>query len=642
LNYKISIDCGGTFTDGYLTYGSEQIIAKVLTTPHDLAICFSNLLDELAKLIDVPLTGLLANTESVRFSNTIGTNTILQHSGPKLGLVLSQGFKNRYIKESYAVGQGFVREDMIEEILEEVDVSGKVKITPLEDHVLKIVERLLDDGARCIVIGFTNAGINTANEQTFRSIVEQNYPKHLLGAVPLFLSSEISKRPNDVMRINTALINAYLHRNMAYFLYKAEDHIRKNCYTKNLLIGHGNGAVARVAKTLAINSCDSGPAAAVVGAAKIASLYGIDKLITADMGGTSLDIATLENGIPRFQNQVDIDGFRYYVLSSSVTSLAAGGNSIAYVKKSGLRVGPKSAGSSPGPACFKSGGMEPTVIDADLVLGLINAECLLGGRIKVDVDAAIKSIKKYIADPMRISIEEAAWQIRTTIDDKIAVLLKDLIKQKGLIPEEITLLAFGGAGPSHCCFFAEKVGIKKIIVCKQAPVFSAFGLDKASISHFYEIVKENGGYSTEIEQGKSKITCDIKAEGFIKEQVHYHFWPVLKKKKFSERKQMESEIDYSENIEALFLEASGEVYSWSPVIYPDAGEDYSNALSSWRLVYWKDEFIGTPIFNRDLLKTGNKISGPAIIEADATTYIIPHKWNLFIDKYANAFISKEG
>ncbi len=641
MDYTINIDCGSTFTDGYLTHGLEQITAKVLTTPYDLTVCFRNLLDELAKLLSISLTELLVNTKSIRFSTTIGNNTILQRSGPRLGLVLSQGFKKCYLKESYAVEGGFVREEMIEEILEEVDSSGKVKKVPSEEQILKTVERLLDNGARCIVIGFTNAALNTANEQAFRTLVDQNYPKHLLGGIPLLLSSEISKRPDDIMRINTALINAYLHRDMARLLYNVENYVRRNWYSKNLLVGHGSGGVARVATTIAVATYNSGPAAAVIGAGRIASLYGIDKLITADMGGTSLDAAMLEGGTPKFINQVDIDGLKCYLLTSMVISIGAGGSSMACVKKSRLEVGPKSAGSLPGPACFKRGGKEPTVTDANLVLGLINAERFLGGRIKLSLKASTQSIKKYIAAPLGISIEEAAWRIRNTVDDKIAALLKEMLGQKGLSAEEVTILAFGGAGPTHCCSFAEKAGINKIIICNQAPVFSTFGLAGAGITHFYEVIKENGEYTRALEQAKSKISCEMKTEGFNEEQVNYHLWPVFKNHKFTGRKQVEDGIYSSKDVEALLLEATGEVLSWTPVIYPDAGEDQSQALSSWRPVYWGDGYIGTPVFNRELLKTGNKISGPAIVEDDETTYVIPPGWHLFIDKYENAFISKE-
>jgi len=642
LNYAISIDCGSTFTDGYLTLGSEeQIRAKVLTTPYDLTVCFRNLLGELATQLGISVDELLANAAGLRFSTTSGNNTILQRSGPRLGLVLTQGSKKRYLKESHAAKEGFIRKEMIEEIPEEVDSSGQVRRAPSEEQMLKAVERLLDSGARCIVVGFTNAALNPANEQAFRACVEQNYPQHLLGAVPVLLSSEISKRPHDIVRINTALLNAYLHRDMARLLYSVQSYVKGHGYPKNLLVGHGSGGVARLATTIAVATYNSGPAAVVTGAGRVAPLYGMDRLITADMGGTSLDAAALEGGSPKFINQADINGLQCYTLTPMIASLGVGGSSVAGVKKTGLDVGPRSAGSLPGPACFNRGGKEPTVTDADLVLGMINAERFLGGRIKLSLKAATQSIKKYIAAPLGVSVEEAAWRIKNTADGKIAALLKEILGQKGWSAGEVTILAAGGAGPAHCCSFAEMAGIGKILICRHSPVFGAFGLAGASITHFGEVSRANGEYTGALQQAKAKAACDMETEGFKGEGVVYHLWPVGKKHGFTGKKQLEDQICLSEDVEALLLQASVEAPPWSPAIYPDAGEEQSQAISSWRPVYWGGGYSGTPVFKRELLKTGNKVKGPAIVEDNDTTYVIPPGWHLLIDKYQNALIAKE-
>lgn len=642
LKFSINIDCGGTFTDGFLiSSGGETIGTKVLTTPYDLTVCFGELLAELAKILNISLDELLSRAEIVRFSTTIGTNTILQRSGPKLGLVVSRGLKDHFLANSAVVANGFLKEEMIEEIDEEVDAGGVVRRGLDEGQVLQIVERLLDSGARYIVVGFRNASRNPVNEQGFRLLVEKNYPKHYLGSIPLLLSTEISKRSDDVIRINTALINAYLHRDMARFLYKADDFVRRHWHPRPLLIGHASGGVARVAKTIALNTYNSGPAAGALGAAHIASLYGIGKMITADMGGTSLDATLIINERPQFLSKIDIEGVKCYGLIVEVNPIAAGGGSIAQVVDSQVEVGPRSAGSLPGPACFETGGIEPTVTDADLVLGFLNPDRFLGGKIRLSVEAAYSSLKDFIAEPLGISVQEAAALVRSTIDTKIASFLGRLIEQRGGRPQDFTLLAYGGAGPTHCCSFAELAGIKRVIIAAQAPFFSAFGLANSRVSHFYE-VETGKDLALGVERAKVKAIRDMKGEGFAPDEVRFRLWlaPGNGVNVIVEDSAVEIE-KLRQGLEAVLLEASAAVPSWQPVSYPEAGEDAAEAMISQRQVYWANGVAQTPVYDRKLLRPGNKIVGPAIVEADETTYVIPAKWTLTIDTYGNAVALKE-
>lgn len=640
MRYTISIDCGGTFTDGFLTSGNDTLGAKVLTTPYDLTVCFSELLYELARRVGVSIEELLSSSDIIRFSTTIGTNTILQRSGPKLGLVLSKGFKGFFLEKSPVCRLGFLREDMVEEVDELVGEDGSVEREPSEEEALQVVERLLDGGARYIVAGFFRAAKNPANEQKFKSLVHKNYPKHFLGSIPLLLSTEITSRPDEVTRINTALINAYLHRDMARFLYKADDFVRRHWHSRPLLVGHGSGGVARVAKTIALHTYNSGPAAGALGAASIAALYRIPKLVTADMGGTSLDATLIVGEKPRFLSTLDIDGIKCYGLVVEVNPIAAGGGSIATVADSRLEVGPRSAGSLPGPACFETGGIEPTVTDADLVLGYLNPERFLGGKIRLKVEAARMSIQDFIADALGISVEEAAVAIRNTIDRKIARFLRELIESKGFSPREFTLLAYGGAGATHCCSFAEMAGIPKVIITAQAPFFSAFGLANSRVSHFYEIDLRGRDWSPALVQARRKALRDMRGEGFGIDDLGFALWVI------SREGDVTAGIDSTQvpapaELETVLLEASASVPVWEPVFRSGAGNDPGAALIARRAVYWLDKYIDTPVFERKLLEAGNRVRGPAIVEEDETTYVIPEGWLLTIDEFGNAVASRE-
>ena len=302
--------------------------------------------------------------------------------------------------------------------------------------------------------------------------------------MPVFLSSDISRRSGEAQRVNAAVLNAYIHAKLVRLLYKAGEELRQRLYGKNLFIVHNNGAVARVAKTRAINTYNSGPAAGLLGARLIGQLYGAQDLISADMGGTSFDLGYVSAGQPSYTLEPDVEGFAVNVPMLSILALGAGGGSIASVNGDGLQVGPQSAGALPGPVCFDLGGAEPTVTDADLVLGLLDPEFFLGGTMKLNAAKAREVLTQKVAEPLGISPEQAALAIKKDIDRAMAGGLARIKRERGEGFDPL-LVVYGGAGPAHICDIAKTAGLKKIVMTPFSAVFSAFSSLGMDVGHLY-------------------------------------------------------------------------------------------------------------------------------------------------------------
>ena len=374
MGYTIDIDTGGTFTDGFIGFDDRVETVKVPTTPHDLTVCFLECINAGAARFGVTVEDLLYETDIIRFSNTIGTNTIIQRDGSPLGFLVTAGNEDLAPTHQNDNKSPLVSADMVLGIEEQVDRSGKLVKSPDEKTIMAAAQELIDRGASCLVVALTHSEYNPENEHLLRKTVKKEYPRDFLGSVPVFLSSDISRRSGTAERINAALLNAYIHAKLTRLLYKAGEDLRQKLYRKNLFIVHNNGAVARVAKTRAINTYNSGPAAGLLGAQLIGSLYEVTDLISADMGGTSFDLAYVRNGQPSYTLKPDVEGFKVNVPMMDIRTLGAGGGSIASIANGKLMVGPQSAGALPGPVCFDLGGTEPTVTDADLILGILDPE----------------------------------------------------------------------------------------------------------------------------------------------------------------------------------------------------------------------------------------------------------------------------
>lgn len=676
MGYTIDIDTGGTFTDGFFVKGEEAKTVKVPTTPHDLTVCFIECIKSGARAFGVAVEDLLYETEIIRFSNTIGTNTIIQRDGSKVGLLVTKSREHLAPTSADEGKSPLVLPDMVLGIEEGVSAAGQLLRSPDAGQALGVAQELIDRGARCLVVAFGNSETNPVNERLLRQVIKQEYPRDFLGSVPVFLSSDISLRSGEVERINAAVLNAYIHGKLVRLLYKAGEELRQRLYRNNLFIVHNNGAVARVAKTRAINTYNSGPVAGLLGARLIGTLYGIDDLISADMGGTSFDIGYVRQGQVRFTLRPDVEGFAVNVPMLAINALGAGGGSIASIKDGALQVGPQSAGALPGPVCFDLGGTEPTVTDADLILGVLDPEYFLGGTMKINREKALKAMEQKIAVPLGLAVEEAALRVKQTIDSAMGDGIKQL-RGKVWGNEEPLLVVYGGAGPMHCCDLARIAGLKKIIITPFSAVFSAFSSSHMDVGHLYYrrvnlplgIGVDGNVLTPAVAAMKHEAERDMRGEGFAAEQAVFGLDLFIQSADGSQEVNVTADLNFFEDplgITRVLEQARGHLaaggkgcsgdlllttvsltvqapvphFTFSEVAR--ATEPAECARKGSRPVYLGSSTgkVEVPVYERVRLMNGHALKGPAIVESETTTLLVPPQWSLKIDKLNNAFLEE--
>jgi len=680
MGYYMDIDTGGTFTDGFVRGNGRRELVKVDTTPHDLTLCFMECIEEAAKKFGFDdASELLNQMNTLRLSTTIGTNTLIQHNGPKLGLLVTKGKgENVYspIGEINPVLNFLVPADMVIGINEELSESGESIREPESVEVLAAVKNLLERGARRILVSLARSPLNPAHEQKCRELVLEDYPAHYLGSVPLLLSSEVSTELDDLCRTNAALIDAYIHQDMTHYLYKADDDVRNRRYRWPLLIVHATGGAARVAKTKAIDTCDSGPAAGLFGAAFLARLYGIENVVTIDVGGTSTDIGLIARGELSYATDRDMYGVPVRERVIETISFGGGGSSVAWIDEQGtLRVGPESAGAIPGPACYSLGGKKPAVTDAWVTLGYINPDYFLGGRRKLDREQARTAIKEQIADPLKISVEEAAEAILAEMTRQSADSVKEFIEGEGLKEEDVVMFAFGGAGGLSCANLAKACGIPAIYSFPFGAQFCAFGSSCTDVLHTYsriENIPMDPGSAEETMIKFNKATkamaedayFDMAGEGFSKENVALMLEvtintsdqtaPVIIRRNDIG---LNEENDLSELVEIYRKEADKEnvaglliqeirLLARSHLLdpefqeHPSDGENPDGAFKENRSIYQVGKFRDVPVYNQELLKSGNVVNGPAFIESASTTILVPPGSRYSVDTYLNGLMEE--
>lgn len=663
MSYTIDIDTGGTFTDGFFVGGGRVETVKVPTTPHDLTVCFLECVRAGAQLFGVIVEDMLVETEVIRFSTTVGTNTLIERNGTKIGLLVSRGEEKDLQVTNEEEEFPLVYPEMVRTLGTEKE-DGK----PDREEVLRVGQELLDQGARCLVVSLKGSVNDPTAERLVRTWFKSEYPRDYLGSVPVFLASDITNLPGEQERINTAVINAYIHARLVKFLYKAGEDLRKRFYSRPLLIVHATGGVARVAKTKAINTYNSGPAAGLLGVSSLSKLYGIKHMVSGDMGGTSFDIGIIRNVQPNFTFKPVIEGLPLSTPMVAIKAIGAGGGSIASVRRGELQVGPQSAGALPGPACFNLGGNNATVTDADVALGYIDPGYYLGGKMKLEKEKALQAIESKIASALKMNLLEAALAIRDTVDKFMGLEMKGTVASAGDDFNPVMVI-YGGAGSTHCCGLASHAGIKKIIAPQFASVFSACSLSGMDIWHIYSRraavwIKENGVVIKDLniieEAVKSmhaEAARDMRGEGFTEDEVSYlvEFFlsrggdnpedrVVIKGLEWngkldqaiaqqSHRFSDESKI-YSP---VMFLHATAQVPHFVVDTCALADRDSSHAFMGKRPICWNKEsgLVETPIYNRSKMVPGNLVKGPAVVEATDTTYVVREGWTYAIDTYCN-------
>lgn len=678
MGCTIDIDTGGTFTDGFFVKDGEVATVKVSTTPHDLTVCFQECIKAGAARLGLETNKLLYQTDIVRFSNTIGTNTIIQRNGSKIGLLVTSGQEQIDMIKDSSGEAPLVFPDMVMGLGEEVSATGEVVQAPDEDAALAAAQELIDRGARCLVVALANADLNPANERLVRKIVKREYPRDYLGSVSIFLSSDITRRPGQTQRLNAAVLNAYIHAPLVRLLYKAGEDLRRKLFSKTLFIGHNNGNVARVAKTRALNTYNSGPAAGLLGAKLLGGLYQSADLISADMGGTSFDVGFVRQGAPSYELEPPVEGFPVNLPMLGIKAIGAGGGSIARVEDGQLFVGPQSAGSLPGPACFGLGGQEPTVTDADLVLGILDPDFFLGGGMPLYLDKALEAIESKIAQPLGVSVEEAALSIKSLVDQTMGQQVKNLKQETWPEGGQPLLIVYGGAGPAHACGVAETAGLPRIIFTPHSAVFSAFGSSSLDVGHVYYRRVDQALAADEkldalakpIEAMQAEALKDMRGEGFAGQEIEWLVELMIRAKGGQREVRIAAAPDFINHPDQVsqvarqaeeLLSAAGEdpqggllittidLVSQAGITHYQikdsvlaAAEGVREARKGARQVYLQSGGPAqeVPVYDRGKLLPGHELQGPALVESEETTALVPQDWRLWVDEYNHCILEK--
>jgi N-methylhydantoinase A/acetophenone carboxylase len=576
-------------------------------------------------------------------------------------------------------------------VKERIDYKGRI-VRPLnEKDALEKIDYLIQCGVRGFVICLLWSYENPVHEQRIRELIEQEYPEAMLASVPVVISSEICPKMGDYPRMITTLLDAYLHQTMWTELFGLSREVRAKGYRgRPLMMVHNTGGMADLYHTTAIQCHNAGPVAGLVGAAYLGKLMGYENIVVGDVGGTSFDIGTVIKGnLSDYAWRPCIAEWQVNWSMLETMSIGAGGGSIAWLNKTlgnRLEMGPKSAGSRPGPVAYDSGGTEPTTTDADVVLGYLDPGYFHGGKIRLNVDKARKAIKEKIAQPLGIELEEAALLMKKVIDANMGDVISRVTSLRGYDPKDFVIFAYGGGGPTHCCGFGFYAGMKKIVVFPFSPVFSAFGSSTLDVVHFYEKSKRvsmlepgNGQYLKDpesfnqvINELMARAVQDISGEGFPTESIIFSLEMEMKYggqvhsyRMRSPRLLLESNKDVKE-----ICNSFGDQYAraFSPaVVYPEGGilvdsfllratvpcpkvelpeyplggeEPDAKAFKGKREAYWEEigGWSNTPTYLGSYLLPGNLIEGPALVDAVSTTLVLPPNRRLSVDRYRNIII----
>ena len=431
--YTVDIDTGGTMTDGLVWDGTTMVTVKVDTTPHDLTVSFRELLGEAASRLGFgrDLGAFLDEVSLIRWSSTITSNTLAERKGAKLGLLVRPGSERSLYGDgpSPAVGTLVAERNVVG-----IGANAGGQSADAQG-VLDAVRGLLEDGARRICVSLDSFP-ETRQEQAVKRIVESQYRDHYLGSVPVLLASDMAQVDDGQTRTHCALINAYVHSQLATSLFKAEDMLRYDeGWTGALLVGHTNGGVARVGKTKAVDTIESGPVFGTHAAAWYARQYGLDRVVCLDVGGTTAKASVVQGGQPRYIRDGSVFGIPVSIPLAMLRSAPLGGGSIVRPDSGGgVRLGPESMGAAPGPACYGLGGDEATLTDALLVLGYLDPDGFLDGRRRLDVGQARAALERRIAGPFGISVDDAARRIADAAVGTVAELVGSTLARAGIDP----------------------------------------------------------------------------------------------------------------------------------------------------------------------------------------------------------------
>jgi N-methylhydantoinase A/oxoprolinase/acetone carboxylase beta subunit len=644
--YTVDIDTGGTMTDGLVWDGtnpSAMVTVKVDTTPHDLTVSFRELLGEAARQLGFggDLGAFLDEVSLIRWSSTITSNTLAERKGAKLGLLVQPGSERSLYGDgpSPAVGT-LVAERNVIGVDADADAQG----------VLDAVRGLLEDGARRICVSLDSFP-ETRQEQAVKRIIETQYRDHYLGSVPVLLASDMAQVDDGQTRTHYALINAYVHGQLATSLFKAEDLLRYDeGWTGALLVGHTNGGVARVGKTKAVDTIESGPVFGTHAAAWYARRYGLDRVVCLDVGGTTAKASVVEAGEPRYTRDGNVFGIPVRMPLALLRSTPLGGGSVVRPDGvGGVRLGPESMGAAPGPACYGLGGDQATLTDALVVLGYLDPAGFLGGRRTLDVDQARAALERRIAGPLGVSVDDAARRIADAAVGTVAELVGSTLARAGIDPGEAVLFAYGGNGGLFAAPVAERLSIASARVFGLGPVLSAFGSAVSDVVHVYErslgVAAAPGRDAVVAAAGDMEAAGrrDLAGEGFDPDEAEtdteldVHDGGGRRTVRAHDAGQALAGLDGAAHVDVVRVRVRRRLQSCEP---PPRAAESKNEPANRTLLLADGGSTRAPVHEWAGLAPGSRVEGPALAAGGSMTCLVPPGWVLEVDDLGDAALRR--
>ena len=667
--YRVSADIGGTFTDIVVENQNDETIStiKVLSTPDNPANAVFDGLNSNLNIKDVNF---------IVHGTTVGLNAFLERKGSRVLLIMTKGISDTYTiargdrKELYNVqyskpGTLVPRKDVVE-VDERIMWNGSIHTTLNENDLSKIAKMINDEDIKAIAVCYLHSYVNPEHEIKTREFLS----KHISEDVVISLSHEIAREWREYERASTAVMNSYIGPVTNNYLKSLKNQLQNSEYDKPLYIMQSNGGVIRAESALEqpVKTLLSGPVGGTIGGQALSKLINRPNLICVDMGGTSFDMSLIINGKPSVTNETEQEFIPLLIPLVDIHTIGAGGGSVAWLENEALRVGPRSAGANPGPACYGKGGNEPTVTDANLFLGRLGKESKLGGWMDLDLDAST-SVLDNLSKKLNISAVELAEGILSIINAKMADAIRTITVKEGIDPREFSLVAFGGAGSMHAVWLAEELEIKEIIVPNDPGTFSAWGMLQTDIRrdltvNFYQnfqTLEQNKllesynnlkAEATELLKSENvqesnmnfSLTADMRyigqeyyvnvnlTEPFSLEEINKSFHETYEKQYGHSTPEGPCEFINLRLIAMGQIEKSGSIKS--------ASED-TEILESKREVIFNQKPHQTNVFNRQKIELNKKFNGPAIIEESTATTIIPPNYSIVKDDFGNIIITKE-
>ena len=672
---KLGVDVGGTFTDVVGIHEDVKVyFAKTPSTPEDQSIGVLNgiraLLEELGVAPDC-VTGVAHGT-------TVATNTLLERNGAVTALITTKGFRDvldigrQSRPELYDLHArkpaSLIPRYLRREADERMDYTGTVLVQLDMEELKKTIHELMEEGAESIAICFLHSYANDENEKKALEVIREIAPDF-----PVSVSSEILPEFREFERMNTTVMNAYVQPRMQKYVSQLRRRLDENGINSPLTIMQSSGGMMtdQIAAQKSVNTLLSGPAGGVLAAEFLSKITDYHNIITGDLGGTSFDVGIVQNGSIGITGEGVIEGFPVKFPHIDITTIGAGGGSIAWLDAGGaLRVGPRSAGAVPGPVCYSKGGTEPTVTDAHAVLGRVG-EKLLGGKMHLDVAAARKAIEEKLAVKLNMTVEEVAEGILRVANSNMVRAIRVMTVERGIDPRKFVLLPYGGAGALHAVELARTLDIGTVVIPIAPGNFSAFGLlvapiryDEVCTYHKHEKDVSFDHMEEKFEKLEAEARKEMARDGVSESSVSFE--RKIDIRYFGQAYELTISVpnspvnqlvwdklvnDFSDAHERSYGFKKNDPMELVSLRLSVVGEmDKSNLYSKGeiskelpkpkeiRKAYFMGEWLDTAVYKRDALKAGNSFIGPAIIEETGATSVVGPGDKVTVDERMNLVV----